>query len=201
MAGFSDGTEVDLRRAIFRTGAAPNTLAVRANSSAYAVGDRMMLGTSNLNVYECIVAGTSAGSPPAFNTTLGSTTVDGGVTWLTLQWGYPKRPLWVSLHTADPTDAGTGTEVAGGSYVRVQMDPGDANWTAPDATGGVTRNALPIQFPAPTAAWGLIQYFGVWDQQTGGRFIMGGALTNPKSVNNADPAPLFPASLLVFTLD
>jgi hypothetical protein len=197
MAGFSDATEVDLRRAIFRT----NVLTVRGNTTAYVLGDRVMLGTANLNTYECVTAGTSAGSPPAFNTTLGSTTADGSVTWITLLPGYPKRPIWVSLHTADPTDAGTGTEVSGGSYARVNQDPLDANWTAPDPTGGITRNSNAITFPSPTANWGAVTHFGIWDSATAGRFVMGGALTTPKTINNGDPAPLFPASSLVFTLD
>jgi hypothetical protein len=202
MAGFSDATEVDLRTAMFRT----NTVTVRANSTLYALGARVVLatGVNPLNIYECITSpsGTSAGSQGAFNTALGSTTTDAGVTWLTLLPGYPKRPIWVSLHTSDPTDAGTGgTEVSGGSYARVSQDPLDANWSAPDATGGVTRNVLPITFPAPTGAWGLISFFGLWDSVTLGRLIISGAVAPPKTVDSGDPAPLFPASSLVLTFD
>jgi hypothetical protein len=191
----SDYLEVQLRRSIFRA----SNVTVRGNSTAYVSGDRIMLGTSDLNVYECTIAGTSAGSPPAFNTTLGVTTTDGGVTWIALKQGYPKRPIYISLHTADPTDAGTGTEVSGGSYARVNLDPSDTNWSAPDATGGLTQNLVQITFPAPTASWGLIQYFGIWDRATGGNFIAGDALTTPKTVNNGDPAPLFPTSALSLT--
>ena len=207
MAGFSDFTEVRIRTGMFRTGVgaiasgAGAVLAVRGNTTAYVVGNQMMLGTSNLNVYECIVAGTSAGAPPAFNTTLGSTTVDGGVTWMTLQVGLLKRPIYVSLHTADPTDAGTGTEVSGGSYARVNQDPLDANWSAPDLTGGITRNVNSITFPSPTANWGQVTFFGIFDAATAGNMIISGALTTPKTINNGDPAPLFPASSLVLTLD
>jgi len=93
MAKMTDYLEVQLRRSVFRD--SPVTL--RANTTAYALGDRVMLGSSDFNVYEAIVAGTSAGSPPAFNTNLGDTTVDGTVTWMTLKAGYPKRPLFVAL--------------------------------------------------------------------------------------------------------
>jgi hypothetical protein len=191
---------------MFRTGGSQNpvagNMATRGNTTLYSVGDRMMLGTANLNIYEAIVGGTSAGSPPAFNTTLGSTTVDGGVlTWLTLQVGLPKRPIFVSLHTGDPLDTGSGTECAGGGYLRVSYDPSDANWTAPDTTSGITRNALPITFPSPSGAWGLVGWFGLWDAVTGGRFIIGGALNAQKTINASDPAPLFPASSLVLTFD
>lgn len=195
MPGFSDYLEVELRKAIFRT----STVTVRANSTAYVAGDRIMLGTSDLNIYECTTGGTSAGSPPAFNTALGSSTTDGGVTWLTLKQGLPKRPIYIGLHLADPTDVGSGTEVSGGSYARVQVDPLDANWSAPDATGGVTRNVADIVFPAPTANWGQIQYFSHWDRATGGNMMTSDVLTTPKTVNNGDPAPRFPASALQVT--
>ena len=99
--------------------------------------------------------------------------------------------LWVSLHTADPTDAGTGTEVSGGSYARVARAPLDANWTAASATDGVTTNAAAVTFPAPTANWGVVTHFGIWDAATTGNLICHGALTTPKTINNLDPAPSF----------
>lgn len=106
---------------------------------------------------------------------------------------------YVSLHTADPTDAGTGTEVSGGSYARVQRDADDANWTAASATDGITTNAADIEFPAPTASWGLVSHVAVWDAPTGGNLIGHGALTTPKTVNNGDAAPKFLAGSLSIT--
>ena len=73
---------MQFRKAVFRT----STITVRANTTAYALGDQVQLGTSDLNVYEVITAGTTAGSPPSFNLNLGDTTVDGTVTWLTLNF-------------------------------------------------------------------------------------------------------------------
>ena len=49
---------------------------------------------------------------------------------------------YISLHTADPTDAGTGAEVSGGSYARVASS---------FATASVTKTstrAIPSQFRA-----------------------------------------------------
>jgi hypothetical protein len=195
MSAFSNFTEVEIRAANFRT----SLVTVRANTTAYTVGNRVMLGTADLSVYECITAGTSAGSAPTFNTALGSTTADGTVTWLTLKQGLPKRPVWIALHTADPTDAGTGAEVSGGAYARVQADPADASWSAPDATGGLTANVSDIVFPAPTANWGSITHTSTWDRATGGNMGYYGALTTPKTVNNGDPAPRFPAGSLSIT--
>lgn len=99
--------------------------------------------------------------------------------------------LYVSLHTADPTDAGTGTEVSGGSYARVQRDPLDANWTGASSTSGLTDNAAAITFPSPTANWGVVTHFAIWDASTSGNMICYGSLTTPKTINNGDAAPSF----------
>lgn len=102
---------------------------------------------------------------------------------------------YVSLHTADPLDVGSG-EVSGGSYARVQRDAADANWTAGTATDGTTDNVATITFPSPTANWGLITHVGLWDAVSGGNFIGGGPLALPKNVNSGDAAPFFPAGAL-----
>lgn len=107
--------------------------------------------------------------------------------------------LYVSLHTADPTDAGTGTEVSGGSYARVNLAPGDANWSAPDATGGVTANLATITFPAPSANWGTVTHVGVWDASVAGNMLTYGTLTTPKTINSGDGAPSFAIGALQFT--
>jgi hypothetical protein len=104
--------------------------------------------------------------------------------------------LYVSLHTADPTDAGTGAEVTGGAYARVQRNPGDANWSAGTATDGATDNVADITFPAPSASWGTVTHFGVWDAATAGNLICHGPLTTPRTINGGDPAPVFAAGAL-----
>jgi len=176
----------EVLKAALRTAA----VAARANTTGYLVGDRVMLGTADLNVYECVVAGTSAGSPPSFNTNIGDTTVDGGVTWLTLKQGMPKRPMYVALLTAAPTDAGGGTEVVGGSYARVAYQPIDANWTAPTSAGDAS-NKLAVTFPTPSANWGQVVAFGIYDRLTGGNLLWYAGLTEPVTVNNGDAAPSF----------
>jgi hypothetical protein len=99
--------------------------------------------------------------------------------------------LHVSLHTANPADDASGTEVSGGSYARVQRDPLDANWTAASATAGATDNAAAITFPAPTGNWGVVTHFGIWDASSGGNLLIHGALGTPKTINNGDAAPSF----------
>lgn len=93
MPNMTNYQETELRKAMFRT----TVWAQRANSAAYVVGDRVYAATFDGNIYECIVAGTSAGAPPTFSTNLGDTTVDGTVTWITLKMGLPKRPIWIGL--------------------------------------------------------------------------------------------------------
>lgn len=53
----------------------------RANTTAYAVEDVVRPATPNAHLYRCIIAGTSAGSPPTFPTVAGQTVTDGTVTW------------------------------------------------------------------------------------------------------------------------
>jgi hypothetical protein len=107
--------------------------------------------------------------------------------------------LWVSLFTVTPADAGGGTEVTGGSYGRVNVPPLDANWSAPDATGGLTDNVAAITFPTPTANWGVVVAFGIHDASTAGNLLVWGPITPNKTINNGDPAPAFAAGALDVT--
>jgi hypothetical protein len=107
--------------------------------------------------------------------------------------------LWLALFTGAPTDAGGGTEVAGGGYGRVNLAPLDTNWTATQGgtagnssgSGGGTSNAVAITFNAPSANWGTVTHFAVMDAQTGGNMLIWDALTVPRTVIGGDPAPSF----------
>lgn len=115
--------------------------------------------------------------------------------------------VYVALYTAAPSDSGGGTEVTGGSYARVQVGPSVSTWLstngttsgASSGTGGQTSNAGTITFPTPTANWGVITHFAILDASTSGNFLIWGALTQSKTVNNGDPAPTFAASALTVT--
>jgi len=115
--------------------------------------------------------------------------------------------VYVALFTAAPSDAGGGTEVSGGSYARVQVGPADASWNATQGgttgassgTGGLTDNAADVTFPTPSANWGTVTHFGIFDASTGGNLLIHGALTTSKTVNNGDPAPKFTAGDLDVT--
>lgn len=107
--------------------------------------------------------------------------------------------LAVGLFTAAPNDAGGGTEVTGGSYARVAVNPLDANWTAASSTDGVTTNAAAITFPAPTANWGTVTHFGIFDATSAGNLLFHGALSASRTINNGDAAPQFAAGALSIT--
>jgi len=114
----------------------------------------------------------------------------------TATWSKPAA-LWVSLHTEDPYDDATGSEVSGGAYGRTQLNPDDANWSAEDAVGGESKNLVAVTFPAPVGAnWGLITYFGLWTASTSGSLYLRGAVYPPLQVNDGDNAPQFPVGAL-----
>lgn len=118
--------------------------------------------------------------------------------------------LYVALFTSSGSDTGPGTEVTGGSYARVAVASSLANWagtqgagttTASSGTSGTTSNNNAITFPAPSAAWGSVVEFGVFDSATGGTELFRAALATSKTINNGDPAPSFAAGALTYQLD
>ena len=98
--------------------------------------------------------------------------------------------VYVSLHTADPTDAGTGTEVSGGSYARQS-----ATFGAP--SNGVSTTTADITFPQATASWGTIGWIGIWDASTSGNLLYHTALDTSKSIDTGDIFKIASSSLTV----
>lgn len=123
-------------------------------------------------------------------------------------WVMPTT-VYIALFTAAPSEAGGGTEVAGGSYARVQVGPSQSAWSATQGgtsgpssgTTGQSANVADITFPAPTANWGTVTHFAIMDALTGGNMLMQTALSVPKVVNSGDQAPKFPATGLTVTFD
>ena len=116
--------------------------------------------------------------------------------------------LWVALFTGAPSDAGGGTEVSGGSYARKNLPPSDTNWRATQGgttgastgTGGQTANAVQIAFPAPTANWGTVSHFAIFDAPTAGNLLIWDALTVARPILNGDPAPTFNLDALTIAI-
>jgi hypothetical protein len=87
--------------------------------------------------------------------------------------------VYLGLFTSDPTDAGTGTEVSGGSYARQSI-------TFSSPSNGVTSNSAQITFPTATADWGTIGWIGIYDSLTSGNLLYHSPLTTSKIINNGD---------------
>lgn len=111
--------------------------------------------------------------------------------------------VYVALYTATPGDANaSGTEVTGGSYARVAVTNNGTNWPAASGTSPSTKqNGTTITFPAPTANWGTVVAFAIYDAATVGNELAWGALSVNKTINNGDAAPSFAAGALTITLD
>jgi hypothetical protein len=104
--------------------------------------------------------------------------------------------VYAALYTAAPTDAGGGTEVAGGSYARAAITNNATNF--PAASGGVKTNGTNIVFATATAAWGTVVAVGIFDADTAGNLLYWAALDINKPVLEADTVS-FPAGELTFT--
>lgn len=98
--------------------------------------------------------------------------------------------VFVSLHTADPTDAGTGTEVSGGSYIRQA-----ATFGAP--SNGVSTTTADISYPQATAGYGTVGWIGIWDAQTTGNMLYHTALDTSKAIDTGDIFKIASGSLTV----
>ena len=98
--------------------------------------------------------------------------------------------IYVALYTTDPTDADTGTEVAGNGYVRQSVAFG-----AP--SNGVTSNSAAVEFPQATGSWGTVAYIGLRDASSGGNLLYHTALDTSKTISTGDVLRLAIGSLTV----
>lgn len=89
--------------------------------------------------------------------------------------------VYMALFTAvTDAEAGTGTEVSGGSYARTAITFG-----AP--SNGVITNSATVTFPTATADWGTVTHGGIFDAASAGNALsIIKALAASKVVNNGD---------------
>lgn len=104
----------------------------------------------------------------------------------------PLTQLFVSLHTADPGEAGnqTTSEVTYTGYARIGVNRNSGGWTV---TGSVVNPAANIDFANPTDATNLPQtatHFAVGTAASGtGKVLYKGALSPPIVISNTGVTP------------
>lgn len=85
--------------------------------------------------------------------------------------------VYLALFTDNPTDADTGTEVAGGSYERQS-----AAFDAP--SGGSCINSADLSFEDMPGV--TVSHVGIYDDSTGGNLLFHGPLAATKTVASGD---------------
>jgi hypothetical protein len=103
--------------------------------------------------------------------------------------------LYVSLHTADPGEAGdqTTSETSYTNYARVAVARSGAGWTI---VGNNVSNTSAINFPQCTGGSATITHFGIGTASSGaGNLLFKGALTASLAVS-AGITPQFAAGEL-----
>jgi len=102
---------------------------------------------------------------------------------------------YYALATASGSDSACGTEVSGGSYARASITASLTNYagtqsagstSASSGTGGQTSNNIAINFATPSAGWGTVVEYCVFDASSGGNLLWRAALTTNKAINSGD---------------
>jgi hypothetical protein len=106
---------------------------------------------------------------------------------------YTMPTTYVALFTANPTDAGGGTEAAYTGYARVATS---GLWNA--ASGTSATNSGAVTFGACTAGSSTVTGFGLYDASSAGNLLYWG--TCSLSVSSGI-TPQFAAGALTITLD
>lgn len=110
--------------------------------------------------------------------------------WLLTTDSATRPTAWyIGLFTSDPTDAGSGTEVSGGSYARKTV--------AFTVTDDTAANSATVTFDAATANWGTISHIGVYDASSSGNLLFHGAVTTSKTIETGDTFQISSGNLTI----
>lgn len=115
----------------------------------------------------------------------------------------PFTNLYVSLHTADPGEAGnqTTSETAYTNYVRVAVARTSGGWTVSGTAPTQAANAATVAFAQCGATGATLTHFGIGTASSGtGKLLYSGALGSSLIVNPGI-TPQFAAGALVVTED
>lgn len=96
--------------------------------------------------------------------------------------------LYVSLHTADPGEAGdqTTNETTYTSYARVAVARSGAGWTV---IGNAVSPTANIDFPAGTGGSGTVTHFGVGTDSSGAGTLLYSGTVSPSIVVGSGITP------------
>lgn len=127
-----------------------------------------------------------------------------GTTWANMAdnaASSPNTAFYISLHTADPGEAGTQatSEAAYTGYARISINRNGTDWTV---SGGTASNASTLTFGKCTASPGAaITHVGLGTASSGtGALYLSNALGSSLTMA-AGVTPLFEAAGLEFTCD
>jgi hypothetical protein len=103
----------------------------------------------------------------------------------------PNTNLYVSLHTADPGEAGdqTTSEATYTGYARVAVARTTGGWTV---TGNTATNVATIAFPAGTGGSGTVTFFGVGTASSGAGKLLYSGVVSPSIVTGNGVTPQLP---------
>lgn len=100
--------------------------------------------------------------------------------------------VFVSLHTSDPTIAGTpATEVSAAWYARQGIT------LAAQTVAGQTSNSNTITYNGVTGSSVTVTHFAIWDASTLGNMLYFGPLSASKTFNLTDVPSWLPGQLAV----
>ena len=98
--------------------------------------------------------------------------------------------VYVSLHTANPDEDASGSELSGSAYARQA-----ATFAAP--SNGVSTTSADINFPQATGSWGTVSHIGIWDASSSGNMLYYTALDASKTIATGDILKIAAGSLTV----
>lgn len=87
--------------------------------------------------------------------------------------------VYLSLHTSNPDEDNSGTEVSGNGYSRQAITFGAHS-------NGACANTSVEEFTASGGSFGTVSHFGIFDASSSGNLLYYGALTASKVVADGD---------------
>lgn len=105
--------------------------------------------------------------------------------------------LFLSLHTADPGEAGSHVSEVSTSGTGYARQPLFTKMGATDAISGISLNTLTLTFGPASVDWGTISFVGIEDASSLSNQCLNGAPSTAKTVTAGLPFKLTPSQLSI----